>query len=302
MSGAQQEKDNRSIGEVAKFRIGEFYTKLLLQNIRKDSTLVLPNSVESTQYYFRSEGFQLPDSLIEQFKLKDLNWTSVLTQDGLPLMLAGFDKDREDKAFSLRSAIATIEIPRRVDLHSQSQKRHPIILRIAGIDKDIHRVLALTYSCREVDPKLGIPKSQNLTRINVSISEDEFHTHREQSCTHGNHTLCERLTSPIETPFDRPYQTAALITNVMGWYANRLGNSGQNRVLAIHNTPAEIIIGNFTSLQELEDLEKLSLNLGFYGAKKDGIVTIGYQPPEGSSPALQPWTVIIPEKLQPAFQ
>lgn len=227
---------------------------------------------EEVNSAFRSAMFHvmevsIPPSLTENLQLNKLEWVFVEGASPIPLttLLAGYPKDT---SFSdVNSAMATLEIA-RMKLANKNEPV-PFLLRTAGVAKNA--IIAVTYGL--------LPEASHLTELNVSIPAKECHPEMSRDFP----------TVSLPTDFDKPYTTAALITQQM---CKDISGSAQHRALSFRLT------GEKSDFHLQETTRGLMFSLGYYARNEERFVIVGLQPEAAERRGLTPWEVSIPTSLQ----
>ena len=195
--------------------IGNYYLSNLLSSEPKgrlkDGINFLGHILGISDAFKRHTSIDLPTSLVEKMGLSNLSWLRFANdlQRGLPILYAGTPSPHDT---SLDSALATIEITRRVDIDRSGKERRtsnnplfePLFVRIAGVIDN--RVVGLTYDCKD---------SSRLTHLSVSYfggEEVPCHTLPVTDREYFIHMLEVRLDPP---PLYDPYTIPALLTPAM---------------------------------------------------------------------------------------
>jgi len=285
----------RELDPTAREKIGQFTLGGLLKQTPLDekNRASIP-VVDAIQLQLKLEtGMRLPDNLVRMLGLSSLNWTDLRVDDHtLPLFYIG----NEGWDFSLNDALATIEIANRSYPTKISrgkvveETREPLFVRVAGVDRDTNRIVAVTYDAQ----------NGKLLKVNVSLSDNELRD--DESLTETEKIKAAELAVNLPTNPEEPYSTAGLVTQAM-----IARTQGHNKALIIQERPNGVHFGKLSphwqeelageKYRRILDQDNLAYQLGysaeFYG---DGNVTISYNPKQNAG--CEPWEISIPSRLQ----
>ncbi|MDO8657451.1 MAG: hypothetical protein Q7K55_01825 [Candidatus Levybacteria bacterium] len=213
-----------------KQRIGKQYLQLLLE----EDPFAWNTEFDYIQHQVRQDTkTQLPDSLIELLKLKDLNWAAI--NRGLPTLYLGDSKEYSPD--SVEEAEVTIEIAHRAIPFARGYNNHntePLHLRLAGV------VDCGDFGKRIVAAKYDLPTGK-LKTVNFSLATGE----------NNNISTAAQIVLSAETNKTNPYLACGLITAAMINETKRTEGSIPhesalviNTVTGVNDRPDSVHVGN----------------------------------------------------------
>jgi hypothetical protein len=256
----------------------------LLRLVNRGEVIFYPVALSDIQAKMREEfQAQLPEDLVSQFGFGGLDWRFVIPfsafygSEGLvvPQLFLGF---KSGKPTAVEDALGTIELKRMVNEEGRLSQITDV--RVAGVALDSGRMLrtmGATYS----------PWTLNAHRFDVSVSDLEVpkpRTRGDSLETFQYQCQYQWTTQSIPTAPSEPYWTAALITQKM------VEETEHNKVFRMHDSTEE----GFSIMAGDRELAK---KLGFTVSSTGDEHILSY-----NSPAGEPWSLSIPQKLQPVTE
>lgn len=266
MASSPERPISQPLTKDAKDRLGNFQHSLLRKNH-------VPTEAKDWGTFEIINGYlnflhtpSIPSTWSEQFNLQSLKWRNVSGHALLPRLLIGKSFGGNSETTEIDSASSTIEISQRIELVDGIAKIIPFHLRIAGVDKEQNRIVAVTY-------ELG-GDSNRLAELNVSVPQDEYEDLKKNlSAIYVAKTLAS-----IPTSKDNPYRTAGLITEAM-------------RRKTHHDNVLKLKFNNGSSVFE---------PLGYSIEREGEIVTVGIREDVAKARDLTPWKISVPAALPKA--
>lgn len=283
MAGSPERPSNQPPTRIEENKnIGNYYLTKLLKNHRPTEHYDWGRFKDFNDLISSRAKVKIPPLLIDQLQLEEMRWQPIGNPPSALLIGRHPNEDESWLMTDIDQSNATIEIVSRTEriklpgLISRDIPT-PVLLRIAGVDKEQCRIIAATYNLED---------QNRLTELNVSIPAAEPLEYEED--------LDTRMYRIYPTEIVEPYKYAAgLITPAMyktlnDALLNRFVNDIDNQFP--HSRVLKFEFGKNNSNSVFE-------RLGYYEERRAKVVTVGLSEKATERTSMNPWKISVPEFL-----